>query len=313
MIDTQSHYVPPAGARLVERLRGQGPVHGLARDLDPAAPIFSLDARLRAMDEGGVEIAVLCPAPIGLIADRGRRVELCRIINDGLIEACAACPDRFVMAAGLPLPHGGDALAELERVRVEDCVRAIFIVAQTTLYRPDEHEGLFAAVAEAGLPAIIHPAAGVVDLAPEFDAYGLGSGLHAMVSHTLVAARIIQSGLMDRVERLELILTHLGGVLPFLIERLDSRHDGPTQFPPSHYLKHRIVLDNCGASAGPALRCVLETVGNGRLVIGSDWPSRPIAPAIESIRGLGLEAEAQAAIFHGNAARWFDPGRPRTF
>ena len=313
MIDTQTHYVPPSAAKLLDSLPAQVAVHGIARPLDPAGPMFGLDQRLRAMDEAGVETSVLSPAPIGLIADRDRRIELCRAANDGLLEACTAWPDRFVMAAALPLPDGEDALAELMRVRTEDRVRAIFIVAQTTLYRPDEGglEGLFAAAADAGLPVIIHPAAGVVDLAPEFDAYGIGSGMHAMISHSLVAARIIQSGLMDRLERLELILTHLGGVLPFLIERLDSRHTGPTFLPPSQYLKHRLFLDNCGYPEGPALRCALETVGADRLVIGSDWPSRPIAPAIESIRKLGLDRETEVAILAGNAARWFDPRRRR--
>jgi predicted TIM-barrel fold metal-dependent hydrolase len=313
MIDTQTHYVPPQAATLIERLQAQIPVHGIARNIDPAAPIFGLDERLRAMDEAGVEVAVLSPAPIGLIADRDRRIDLCRANNDGLLAACAAWPDRFVTAAMLPLPDGNDAIAELERVRGEDRVRAIFIVAQATLYRPDDSalEGLFAIAADAGLPVIIHPTAGVADLAPEFDAYGLGSGLHAMISHALVAARIMQSGLMDRIEGLELILTHLGGVLPFLIERLDNRHRGPTRFPPSHYLRHRLFLDNCGYPAGPALRCTFETVGPGRMVMGSDWPSRPIAPAIESIRSLGLELDAEEAILGGNAARWFDPRRSR--
>src|SRR3546814_1697709 len=108
--------------------------------------------------------------------------------------------------------------------------------------------------------------------------------MHAMVSHALVAARMIQSGLLDRIGKLELILTHLGGILPFLIDRLDSRNTGPAQHPPSHYLRTRVHVDNCGYPAGPALRLAIETLGIGRLLIGSDWPSRPIAPALAAIR-----------------------------
>jgi aminocarboxymuconate-semialdehyde decarboxylase len=136
--------------------------------------------------------------------------------------------------------------------------------------------------------------------------------MHAMISNALVAARMIQSGMLDRIGGLELIVTHLGGILPFLIDRLDSRHSGPTAFPPSHYLRTRLWFDACGYPAGPALRCVLETVGAGRLMIGSDWPSRPIAPALEAIRDLGLGEVAERAILGGNAARWFDPARPRS-
>src|SRR3546814_9091416 len=111
--------------------------------------------------------------------------------------------------------------------------------------------------------------------------------------------------------KLELILTHLGGILPFLIDRLDSRNTGPAQHPPSHYLRTRVHVDNCGYPAGPALRLAIETLGIGRLLIGSDWPSRPIAPALDAIRAMRLsEADARAGM-GGHAARWFDPDTAR--
>src|SRR3546814_17716301 len=119
------------------------------------------------------------------------------------------------------------------------------IVAQTTGYWPDQgFDEIFRRAAGERLPILLHPAAGIADLSPAFDDYGLSSGMHAMVSHALVAARMIQSGLLDRIGKLELILTHLGGILPFLIDRLDSRNPGPAQPPPSHYLRNRLHVDN---------------------------------------------------------------------
>src|SRR3546814_20589856 len=79
---------------------------------------------------------------------------------------------------------------------------------------------------------------------------------------------MIQSGLLDRIGKLELIITHLGGILPFLIDRLDSRNTGPAQHPPSHYLRTRVHVDNCGYPAGPALRLAIAPLGIGRLLIG---------------------------------------------
>jgi len=316
VIDIQTHYVPPAAARLLQldRDRQGATVPGLAPDGDPAGPMFGVEARLRTMDEAGIDVSVLSFAPIGIIEDVGLRIDLCRAANDGLLALCAAHPGRFVAAAMLPLPDGPAALDELIRVRDQANLRAIHIVAQTIRYRPDaiEMEPLFRAAAEAGLPIIIHPSAGVVDLAPQFDDYGLSSGMHAMVSNALVAARMIQSGMLDRLPGLELIVTHLGGILPFLIDRLDSRNTGPTAFAPSHYLRTRLWFDACGYPAGPALRCALETVGVERMMIGSDWPSRPIAPAIAAIQALGLAPDAERAILHDTALRWFDPRQPRS-
>jgi aminocarboxymuconate-semialdehyde decarboxylase len=314
VIDVQTHFVGPAAAALLTAFEGRGGSwHGLGAVPGPEAPIRGLDARLAAMEETGVDISVLSFAPLGLLADRGFAADLCRAANDGLLQACAAHPDRFVAAAALPLPFADEAARELERIGREPSVRAIQIVADTTRYRPDdsELEPLFGAIATLGLPVILHPTAGAADLSDAFDVYGLSSGMHAMVSHALVAARMIGSGMLDRLPRLELILNHLGGILPFLAERLDSRVRGPCAHAPSHYLRTRFFFDCCGYSAGAALRCALETVGPERLVIGSDWPSRPIAPALTAIRGLALPPEQEKAILGGNARRWFNPCRQR--
>lgn len=315
IIDIQTHYVGPDAARILAAfLARRGRVEGLGSRLEGGEPMLGLDARLEAMDEAGVETSVLSFAPVGGIVDAALRAELCSAANDGLIEACQRHPERFVAALSLPLPDAEASLRELQRLAGEGAIRAIQVVAQTSDYQPDRQdiEGVLAAAASQQLPILIHPAAGVADLSPHFEAFGLSSGMHAMISHSLVAARIIQSGMMDRIPTLELILTHLGGVLPVLIDRLDSRHQGPTAHPPSHYLRNRVTVDNCGYPAGPALRCALSALGPERIVIGSDWPSRPIAPALEAIHGVGLgEADARK-IFHGNAARWFDPARPRS-
>ena len=316
VIDIQTHYVAPAAARIVQRNRDRlgTSVDGLDLSGGILGPMFGVDARLRAMDAAGIDVSVLSFAPIGIVEDVEFCVELCQAANDGLLALCATHAGRFVAAAMLPLPDGKAAIAELARIRDEPDLRAIQIVAQTTRYRPDaiSLEPLFQAAGDAGLPIIIHPAAGVADLAPQFADYGLASGMHAMVSSALVAARMIQSGMMDRHPGLELILTHLGGILPFLVDRLDSRNSGPCDFPPSHYLRSRLWFDACGYPAGPALRCALATVGADRLLVGSDWPSRAIEPALEAVRDLELSREATRAFLGGNAARWFNPAQPRS-
>lgn len=313
IVDIQTHYVPPKAAQLLADYRAQGGIVDGIGAIDPASPMCGLDARLRAMDSAGVAVSVLSFAPIGAVADDKLAKLMGRVANEGLLEACARHADRFVAAAMLPLPHAEVAESELLHIRSEGAVRAVQIVAQTTRYQPElpEFEVLYAMVANAGLPLLLHPAAGVADLSPHFDAYGLSSGMHAMVSHALVAARMMQSGLLDRVPGLELIMTHLGGILPFLIERLDERAQGPAARPPSQYLRDRVYLDGCGYPTGPLLRCAIETLGVERIMLGSDWPSRPIKPAIDAVRGLALDSASETAILRNTALRWFDPTRPR--
>ncbi|MDB5672116.1 MAG: aminocarboxymuconate-semialdehyde decarboxylase, partial [Alphaproteobacteria bacterium] len=211
IIDVQTHFVPASAARLLADYGASGgSFAGLAPNVTAAAPIRGLGDRLLAMDLAGVDVSVLSFAPLSGIADPRFHASLCRAANDGLLEACAAHPDRFVMTAVLPLGSPSAALAELDRIAGEDALRAMQVVAGETLYRPEEggFEACAAVSAELGLPVLLHPSAGTSDLAPEFDVYGLGSGMHAMVSHALVAARVIQPGMLDRIPRLELVLTH---------------------------------------------------------------------------------------------------------
>lgn len=308
VIDVQTHYVPTEAAKYLRNAQ----VAGISSAPEPDSAIRTLDVRLRAMDEAGVDLSVLSMAPIGIVADERLRRDICKAANDGLLKACAAHPQRFVMAAALPFPDAAAAHDELARISSEASLRAVQIVAQTTGYRPDiGFDEVFSLAADEHLPILLHPAAGIADLSPVFDDYGLSSGMHAMISHALVASRMIQSGLLDRIGKLELILTHLGGILPFLIDRLDSRNTGPTRHAPSHYLRTRIYVDNCGYPAGPALRLAIDTIGIERLLIGSDWPSRPIADALDAIRGMRLNEAGERAVMGGNAARWFDPAAAR--
>lgn len=151
---------------------------------------------------------------------------------------------------------------------------------------------------------VLHPPAGVGDISDAFADFGLGSALHAMVGSTLALARLVYSGVLDRHPRLDVIATHLGGVAPFLAERFDSRGNGAAN-PFSFYLHNRLYLDNCGFPAGQALRCTIDAAGAQRIVLGSDWPSRPIEDCLGPLRDLN-EADRRA-IGGETAARWFAP------
>ncbi len=66
--------------------------------------------------------------------------------------------------------------------------------------------------------------------------------MHAWIDGCQVA-RLVCSGMLDKVPDLKLIVSHTGGTLPFLAGRLDScvsgdEHlDGKLKHLPSHYLK----------------------------------------------------------------------------
>lgn len=268
--------------------------------------MLGLDERLREMDRHGVDVAVLSFAPVGPSPNATLDADLARTANEGLIAACARHPDRFVMLTRVPLPDAEAAVAELRRVASARCVRGVALLAEATRYRPDALalDPLWAFASERNLAVVLHPPAGEADLSGVFADFGLTSGLHAMVGSAAVLARLVYSGVPDRHPKLDVIATHLGGGAPFLAERLDQRGKGAAQ-PFSHYLRDRLYLDNCGFPAGPALRCAIDAAGAGRIVLGSDWPSRPIAECLAPL--AALPDGARRAIEGGTAARWFTP------
>lgn len=110
------------------------------------------------------------------------------------------------------------------------------------------------------------------------------------------------SGTLDEHPGLDLVIPHLGGVLPYLAQRLidqsdrgAARHDIPT------YLRNRTYLDTCSFHQ-PALRCALDTVGPSRLVLGSDYPFRgPVERALADVRDSGFDEAIQELVLSRNA------------
>jgi len=213
-----------------------------------ADPYFDLDHRLELMDGRGVTAAAVSLMPFRPLEDSSPNARLAAIANDELLAACSEHPNRFVALAYLPLPDVTASLAELERIAHQPGLRGLSIVAAQTLYRPDQIglEPLLAQAADLGLPVVLHPTVSSTDFGPGFAGLGLESGMQAMITTSLVASRLAISGILDRVPGLELILTNLGGVLPFLGERLDTRQQGPAEHPLTQYLRTRMYVDNCG-------------------------------------------------------------------
>lgn len=305
IIDTQTHYVPPAARRLLEDVRWCGAKpSGLPANLDDDHPLLSLDTRLHEMDRHGIDVSVLSFAPVGMAPDAALDRDLARAANDGLVAACEAYPSRFVAIARLPLVDSGDAVKEACHVVRAPCIRGLSLLAEAVRYRPDQLdlEPLWLLAAERRLAVVLHPPAGVADISDAFADYGLNSALHAMVGSTLTLARLIYSGVLDRHPLLDIIATHFGGVAPFLAERFDSRGKGAAQ-PFTYYLRNRLYLDNCGFPAEAALKCAITAAGADRIVLGSDWPSRPVAECLAPLRDL-TDAD-RGAIEGATAARWF--------
>ena len=171
----------------------------------------------------------------------------------------------------LPLPHPEEAIAEIQRVSSSEFVRGVELFGVTGRFQTDqpEYEPVLRAMADAGLVAQMHPA--FEPPAEAMMAWGLGGSLGAVFGNSLAAARLILSGMMDRIPNLDLIVTHLGGVLPYLQTRIDDLSGkGDAQHDVGTYLRSASGLTT--ARITNLLSNVVGTMGVDRILLGSDFP-----------------------------------------
>jgi aminocarboxymuconate-semialdehyde decarboxylase len=126
---------------------------------------------------------------------------------------------------------------------------------------------------------------------------------------TLAAASLVFSGVADRFPRIRWALCHLGGAIPYLVERLDRGFYAFPECrahisrPPSDYLRG-FFYDTVNFDPR-ALQLAIGFAGADHVLAGSDYPHQigSIPLMLESIAALNLSDRERAVILGGNAQR----------
>lgn len=275
---------------------------------------------LEAHDANGVTHALLSDSffmetsaeelPVWSGTDRAR------LYNDSLAALLARHRGRLV-GLGCVDPWAGEAAArELERMVVAlGFAGALVNPSDGRRYLDDPAcAPLLAAAESLGRPLFVHPTR---DLPADehWRDFVLSLVMGRPTQTALCAARLIFTGALDRHPRLDLLLAHGGGVLPFVAGRLDAtwatyrpeRWHGPDilTLEPSTYLR-RFHADTNTWSV-PALRLLLEVLGPDRLVVGNDQPPvwAPLEDSLALLAGLDLTDAEREHVLWRNAARLF--------
>jgi aminocarboxymuconate-semialdehyde decarboxylase len=178
---------------------------------------------------------------------------------------------------------------------------------QVAAWTPDREElqPVFERLAALERPVALHPAIFQFGPAEVFEDWMLWASIAPMFETSITAARIIYSGLLDRVPELVVVVPHLGGVLPFLTQRLaDLSKTGAAEHDALWYMQNRLLFDSCNLF-GPALDLTAATVGADRIMFGSDYPARgSVKRNVDHIRESSLGDDAKQAILAGTAERY---------
>jgi aminocarboxymuconate-semialdehyde decarboxylase len=323
IVDVHTHFYPDAYREELERNpepyalgrdalgRTILTLHG-TRIVTMTREMTSPEDRIREMDRCGIDRQIISiTIPNVYIGPQTRRRDLARRANDALADLVQRHPRRFAGLASLPLPDTGAAITEMERAVGELGMVGVIVGSNVEGRYLDDPAffALYERAQELEVPLLIHP---MPPASPDATfAPGLVPLLGFVFDTSASVARLILSGVLERLPRLVLILGHLGGTLPYLMQRLDNGYHaypeirGALPHPPSHYLR-RLFYDTVSFSI-PSLQCALGSVGAGQIVLGTDYPHviGDIRGALSSVRDLGLPERATAAIMGRTAARIF--------
>ena len=323
IIDAHTHFFPPG---YLEALRRGPEPYALGRDAEGrtlltlhGARIVTLtremtapEDRLRDMERFGVDLQIVSvTTPNVYFGPPARRRDLARMANDGLADLVRRFPGRFAAMASLPLGEPEAAIRELDRAVLELGMVGVILGSNAGgryLDAPELHPLLERAQA-LEVPILVHPMP-PADADATF-ARGLVPLLGFVFDTSISVARMVLAGVFERLPRLTMVLGHLGGTLPYLIQRLDNGYRAYPEarealpHPPSHYLK-RLYYDTVSFSI-PSLECALGAVGAEQIVMGTDYPHviGDTRAAVQSVRALGLADAAVAGILGGTAAALF--------
>jgi aminocarboxymuconate-semialdehyde decarboxylase len=309
-IDVHAHYYPVAYLDVLEA------AGSTARALEPgrrtAKPTAEVDIaeRLEAMDRAGVTMQILSVAAVpAYYQDAATSMRVTRYANDMYADLVRERPTRFAAFATLPLPHVDEALREVPRALDELGMLGI-TVTTSVLGRSlgDPHfDPLWEELDRRGAVLFVHPAGHACESAM-LVRDNLTWPLGAPFEDTAAALQLMQAGFTQRFPRIKAILPHLGGTLPFLMQRLDhmAHRFMPGKGVPSEVAR-QFWYDTVNAYV-PALHCACAAFGADRLVFGTDypfWAGEAHQLAADYLERSGLTAEQRAAIDSGNALALF--------
>jgi aminocarboxymuconate-semialdehyde decarboxylase len=317
--DLHTHYYPPTYFDKIRELpsefsfdkspSGQTIItYRGARFFGVTPPMTDVAKRIEDMDRVGIDVEVVSlSTPNVFFAGAEHQAEIARMVNDAYADLMARHPDRFKAFASIPMDSPDEALKELHRAIDELKMNGVILlsnIAGQALTAP-QYRPFFVEANRMKLCILLHPM--LPANTDPFREYVVGPIVGFMFDTTLAVARMCFDGMLRDFPGIRWIVGHLGGAVPYLMERMDN---GWRDFVecranidelPSTYLK-RLYYDTVNFNPH-MLMMARNMLGADRLVLGSDYPHLlgSIDRAVSSIENLNISVEEKKRIFEGTA------------
>lgn len=306
-IDTHHHVVPHFYR---DWLQGQGISAG-----GKAIPAWEPSAAIDFMDLTDVRTAILSISTPGVNAQNpadvsAGHVEAARTMARRLNEYCADMreqhPDRFGFFATVTLPDIDGAVREATYALDELDADGIVVMSHAQekyLGHPDFRE-LLEELDRRGAVLFVHPAPLPEPQSLEVPAYVADF----LLDTTRTALDLVQSGAMERLRNLRIVLSHGGGFIPYAAARMAAHVSPDGSLDQGVELLRRFYIDTALSASLYSLPSLLAFADPTRILYGSDYPYASPERSrwfTEQLDDYALDATTRQNINRGNAEALF--------
>ena len=269
-----------------------------------------IDYRQIVLEKAGVDKQVLTFTTPGTHVEEPKRaVELTHIVNDNFAKIVYERSDTFAATATLPLNDPSASVIELDRAFNQLGFKAVTLHSNVNGVELIDKQfwPLYECANELNAVFDIHPSFPVgVEAMTDFWLMPL---IGFTFDTTLTAAKLVFSGIVEKFPNIKWKLSHLGGAIPYLAERLDRGYYAFKECreniskPPSEDLKN-FYYDTVNFDVN-ALQLAVKFAGVDRLVAGSDYPHQigSLEQMVESINRMDISEQDKQKIYGGNTIK----------
>lgn len=299
-IDTHQHLLPPDYRSLLSD-----------RGITPGGvplPDWSRQTALDIMGSHGIGTGMLSLSAPGVHLEAGpdgaSARDWARRFNEYAADVVRDDPTHFGFFATLTLPDLDGALAEAAYAL--DVLRADGIVLLAnydgTYLGDPAFEPLFAELGSRGAVVFVHPnelpgpGAGIPPFALDF-----------LLDTSRAALKLAASGTLDRYPDLRVVLSHGGGFVPYVVDRI-ARFRSDENPETGRNVLRRFWFDVALAAGPSALPSLLGFADPSHLTYGSDFPFAPVSVIDEfdsSLKAYSMDEALRHGIDRGNAEKLF--------
>ena len=322
LIDVHNHFYPPS---YLDAIREGDSVVQLTVDSEGNPCLHypgdynvavrghrDIDYRQEILEREGVDTQIITLTTPGThVEPPDRAIRLASLVNDSFAQIVRERAPRFEALATLPLCDPEASVIELRRAVTELHLPGAMLFSNVNgvALADPRFDSLYAEANRLGAVLHIHPTDPVgVEAMTD---YWLMPLVGFLFDTTLAAAKLVFAGIPERYPNIKWILSHLGGAIPYLAERLDR---GWRAFPdcrvnidkpPSEYLR-RFYFDTVNFDPN-AIRLAVDFAGASQILAGSDYPHQigSIPLMKESLAALNVSAHERQMIFGKNARKLY--------